>query len=546
MGKVQKVIVIMIIILSIIKAQDSTNIISQFGITWTFDKEYRYGQFVNGDYWVIGPVNIINIAPASTLIEGRTMNGSMVNPLPSNGITQGFDSETYGIYGPDFNAEMNAARPGNNDLSSANPLILSTNSSLISTISDTLAGNRPQIKTASILTVINEVPQSGSFRPWYCGNDKSIRFSSEDINISLLKNLETVENTPLLSDVEKYFERPWIDFVPGWLGRHIHPSENMPDYGAFMASRIGDAALMFHLDFSAEGKLKLLYRYIQLGLDLYGIAINGGENNWTPNGGHASGRKWPIIFSGLILGNSEMINIGPGDRTGNVEFGEDGQTFYVTQTDINMVHSPDPRAEAMQYEQSDLGLPEWGIVHSTEPVRDNKNWDATYRICCTGSHWPGFVLAAHIMGVKEIWNHDALFDYMDRYMELTKSEDPANDIFSVQMWTKYRADYGNVWTNIFEVINNPAEFGISQNYPNPFNPTTTIEFTLPKDSDVMLKVYNILGQEVSTLVNKQMKAGYHKVKFDASSASGGLSSGIYLYKIQSGDFSAVKKLMLVK
>ncbi len=88
----------------------------------------------------------------------------------------------------------------------------------------------------------------------------------------------------------------------------------------------------------------------------------------------------------------------------------------------------------------------------------------------------------------------------------------------------------------------PMEFSLSQNYPNPFNPSTTIEFSLPKEADVILKVYNLLGQEVATLLSTQMKAGYHKVKFDAS----GISSGVYLYKIQAGDFSAVKKLMLVK
>ena len=93
-----------------------------------------------------------------------------------------------------------------------------------------------------------------------------------------------------------------------------------------------------------------------------------------------------------------------------------------------------------------------------------------------------------------------------------------------------------------EISSIPTEFSLSQNYPNPFNPSTTIEFAIPKESDVTLKVYNLLGQEVTTLLNTQMKAGYHKVKFDAT----GLSSGIYLYKIQSGDFSAVKKLMLVK
>lgn len=86
------------------------------------------------------------------------------------------------------------------------------------------------------------------------------------------------------------------------------------------------------------------------------------------------------------------------------------------------------------------------------------------------------------------------------------------------------------------------EFALSQNYPNPFNPTTYISFSIPEANHVMLKVYNILGQEVATLVNKEMAAGPYKVNFDASQ----LASGVYIYTISAGDFSASKKMMLLK
>ena len=91
----------------------------------------------------------------------------------------------------------------------------------------------------------------------------------------------------------------------------------------------------------------------------------------------------------------------------------------------------------------------------------------------------------------------------------------------------------------------PAEFSLSQNYPNPFNPVTTIRYSVPvtlSPVTVSLVVYNLLGQEVATLVNTQQPAGNYEVKFDAS----GISSGVYLYKIQAGEYSAVKKLMLLK
>jgi hypothetical protein len=88
----------------------------------------------------------------------------------------------------------------------------------------------------------------------------------------------------------------------------------------------------------------------------------------------------------------------------------------------------------------------------------------------------------------------------------------------------------------------PTEYALSQNYPNPFNPSTQIELALPKESRVTLEVYNLLGQRVSTLVNEMMSAGYHSVKFDAST----LPSGLYLYRMTAGETSFVKKMMLVK
>jgi len=88
----------------------------------------------------------------------------------------------------------------------------------------------------------------------------------------------------------------------------------------------------------------------------------------------------------------------------------------------------------------------------------------------------------------------------------------------------------------------PKEYNLAQNYPNPFNPTTKIRYSLPHLSDVSLIVYNILGQEVITLVNEQQPAGNYEVSFDATN----LTSGIYLYKIQAGEFVETKKMVLMK
>ncbi len=88
----------------------------------------------------------------------------------------------------------------------------------------------------------------------------------------------------------------------------------------------------------------------------------------------------------------------------------------------------------------------------------------------------------------------------------------------------------------------PTEYDLDQNYPNPFNPGTTINYQLPENNQVSLKVYDILGNLVSTLVDQQMDAGYHSVNWDASQ----LASGIYIYRIISGSFISTKKMILMK
>jgi hypothetical protein len=88
----------------------------------------------------------------------------------------------------------------------------------------------------------------------------------------------------------------------------------------------------------------------------------------------------------------------------------------------------------------------------------------------------------------------------------------------------------------------PDKFRLHQNYPNPFNPTTTISFDLPEQSHVTLKVYNILGQEIATLINEVKQAGSYKETFDASS----LSSGVYIYKLSAGTYTSSKKMILIK
>ena len=127
-----------------------------------------------------------------------------------------------------------------------------------------------------------------------------------------------------------------------------------------------------------------------------------------------------------------------------------------------------------------------------------------------------------------------------------------NDIFASSVDTAYAVTSQSVMyktTNsggltFIEPISNevPDKFSLSQNYPNPFNPTTNIKFQLPNSGFVKLTVIDMLGREVETLINENLNAGTYNADWNASN----YSSGVYLYKIQAGDFSEIKKMVLVK
>jgi hypothetical protein len=113
---------------------------------------------------------------------------------------------------------------------------------------------------------------------------------------------------------------------------------------------------------------------------------------------------------------------------------------------------------------------------------------------------------------------------------------------AIDFWLIRGATGGPVTTISSEPSVRPSAYLLSQNYPNPFNPTTTIVYQIPEDGFVRLKVYTLLGQEVSTLVSRHQTVGEYKVTLNASS----LPSGVYFYKLEVNDFAETKRMWLVK
>ena len=162
--------------------------ISQYGITWTFDKEYEIGQFVNGDYWVVGPCSVVSVSPVP--VHGDSgRNGSMVNPKVKTHSGQGYDSRSKS-YDKDSMVKF--------------PLMLQPDQSLVSTISIAdaerrktidLVGGKPKaaiLRTAAVLTCLSEPAGSTMFRPPYAGTEKPL-FDSNDLKRELLPALVPAE-----------------------------------------------------------------------------------------------------------------------------------------------------------------------------------------------------------------------------------------------------------------------------------------------------------------------------------------------------------------
>lgn len=430
--------------------------VTQYGITWTFDHDYPGGQFVTGDYWVIGPVKVTGItsglhAPGFAPKPGE--DGSMVNPGTDD--KQGYDNRI-----SSYKAELNAGLVGGQPVSAAHPLALANGSSLVSMVSwlyrsdtDKEPGTpkfnghteapRPVTKSAAVLTVLAEPPAKDAFRPPYCGSGKGVRYVFSQVDLSRLKNLPPIAGLPTFAEAAKRLERPWIDHVNEFLGAMVHPSFNMPQYGRDIAGALGEASLLVQFDPATlpGGKAardKVLVGLLQFGIDCAGIADNGG--GWPADGGHQVGRKWPILFAGTMLNDAHMKDVGHW----KTRFQEDEQTFYVSQPDVDLTNSPKWKPDrrgadpAAPYAKEDIGMPEWGYRHATVPATDNKAWTAPYR-SINGMTYAGFVIPMRLMGLEDAWNHKSFFDFTARWMQKTGGKERSAQVpdYVIELWKRY-------------------------------------------------------------------------------------------------------------
>eukprot|EP01133_Synstelium_polycarpum_P007694 gene7694-9006_t len=380
--------------------------IQQYNITYTFNKAYTCGQFVNGDYWVKpsskgGKVIINSISPPFN----GSVHGWQVNPWnnPAHLLSpqQGFDYEIY-----DFNASLVPSLPYS----------ASANSSIVKSISQ-LDGMRCSnhegcLLTASVLTVVDFVPSSTSFRPNYYGSQKRF-YKSDNIQSHLLLSLLPVDDTPSIQSLEQRFQRVYLDHIP--FSSTMHPTLNMASYGSDIVSDTGDAVLRLNLNESPAAKRKLLINYIQVGIDYIGMFRQG--RTWHTDGGINSGRKLPIVFASVMLNDTEtayLVGHSPLDT-----FQEDGQVYW------------SPNASQVLFGRSNCNEADnhgyWYNQQTGNGGRDCRDpfgyidggqkpgeW---YQACCTSMSWKSTALSLRLIPQLQCtFNYDYFAMYVDRWV----------------------------------------------------------------------------------------------------------------------------------
>ncbi len=420
-----------------------TETVSQYGITWRFDRKAHVGRFVTGEWYVIGPVTVVEITPKplfgqevvasgkwqlineNAVMEDKykdtwSRNGSRLNQ-GADTVYAGFDSRLpHGFYQSSLVTRLAVAmKPGD---------------ALISTIStpEPIVHNShgQPVGTAAILTCLMEPAPVDAFRPSYCDRGQKM-YLARDLRRELLYTLPVPEAAPKeLRKWARAFQRPWLDTV-SW--GFASPKENMPQYGRWITHAVSDAALLLHLDYVPVEKEKLLVHYVQYGIDLWGI-VRAGYIGWPGHGGYGGGRKWAIIFSGMMLGDNEMRS--PSRVFPKCRFGEDDQTSWgETWTGHKVAFESHP-----------------GWRKTPTELKHPREWESDqsegYRRCCTSVEWVGQALAARVMRAEKFWDHDPFFAYVDRWM----TEDHAKELkeFKAACEENKKISFPNWWEDLIK------------------------------------------------------------------------------------------------
>jgi len=454
---------------NIIATTESCDSITQYGITWTLSASETVFQFYNGDYGIIddGSVTVSSVSPVASGTGATYVNGSQKNPTTDG--DQGFDGR---------------ATNYNSTESAAFPLTLSAGDALLSSVSITTetenwAGDsldsHVYIKSVAVLTVMASGTYTDKFRPAYVDRSQTI-YDSADINASILPTLSTTGLTvpshtgyTALEYYERGLQRPWVTFLDNWTARASHAADNMFGYHREVSRFLGETLTMMMAD--TTDKTDLIKYFIQLGIDYYHVGILGE--------GDSSFYVMPVILTGKLLNNSNMYNAFIDGRLDGTTYGvpRDYPDFYYyadrnDTTESAVVTAGESwQGRTVFFRNSTLANRGFEHLHPSEwdtLGSGSTTWtDESYRVGIDSHVHGGHIFAALVMGLKTEWDHDATFDYIDYWMDMSDADHASEcsvkatyhgtldcasygvvkrsgNTFIDEMWDTYRSDYSDV------------------------------------------------------------------------------------------------------
>jgi hypothetical protein len=387
-------------------------------------------------------------------VEQRVRNGFMLNPPARMKVA--YDSGVRNWFDPSLIQKLPVAMKAGDSLVStiSMPKGLVLHAPLRNKIERGVEDSSP-IRTAAVLTCVGAPQPADAFRPAFCDRQQRI-YRARDLKRERLPRAVATKSIPKVEQYIRFTQRPWVG--TGFFGFE-EPVENMPQYGLEYGRVSGISALLLCTDLKPAQKEPLLVNFVQVGIDLGGM-VRAGHPGWTGWGGHGSGRKLPIVFAGLLLGDDELAHINQSFPT--VSFGEDEQTAYGDCWTGGKVvfagHSGIDAATGVGRDR--VRGANWGPYEHTPPTqwKDDQNLSVSYRRCCTSVGWVAQALALRLMHAEKAWRHDPFFDYVDRWMYEDDSafvktlkeatgkdydkewarQGQAWDAFVNEMWAKHR------------------------------------------------------------------------------------------------------------
>lgn len=410
--------------------------VSQHGVVFRFAEPRPVGRYATGDWFVLAPVTIVEIAPASARAAtpewnywkdrpARIVHGAQLDWHAGDRRMQGLDDIIWSHtpqnrYDPEANVDPGAT---------GRPLRLDRPVTVIKGVSRPAADLdrhlRPCLSDLVFLTVVDRVPPEGAFRPSAEPGDKVSRWSEADLDWSILPRLPRpagVTHRRDLADLGRRSLRPhWNSHSRYDMNRQMMALNNQPSYGREHAWMTGFGGIALCDDAPAEAKRDLFVGLVQQGLDLAALVA---RRPIKAADGNSHGRALPLALAAAALGDAELRTAASGR---SFTASEHGQFLHVGDDVIGRPRADRDRPRG-PYAEDMRGIPEFGGQHLSpgsgapmQPERSGSHFGMSYRDIVSNPLVAAAAAAHAIRGVAEAWDQPAFFDYMDRWVALTRA-----------------------------------------------------------------------------------------------------------------------------